>query len=134
MLSWVSDILISIVVLNLAIEYSDRIIIDSFTISILTAVLMKALLVGSLRLEEGLSGYFVGRTGGKWTAMRWLATFALLFLSKLVILEALNIVFGDHVKISGYLPLILLILAIMASSLMMRVIYVGLGPTAGSAI
>ena len=42
--SWTSDVLVYIVVLNLFVEYVDKVVIDSFTISILTAILLKALL------------------------------------------------------------------------------------------
>ena len=34
--SWMSDVLIYTVVLNLFVEYADAVVIDSFTISILT--------------------------------------------------------------------------------------------------
>ena len=37
-LSWTSDVLIYIVVLNLFVEYNPKIVIDSFTISIFTAI------------------------------------------------------------------------------------------------
>ena len=42
--SWYVDILIYTVVLNLFVEYVEAIQIDSFTISLLTAILLKALL------------------------------------------------------------------------------------------
>ena len=42
--SWTSDVLIYIVVLNLFVEYFPNVVIESFTISILTAVLLKVLL------------------------------------------------------------------------------------------
>jgi hypothetical protein len=130
LLSWVSDILISIAVLNLAIEYSNRIIIDSFTVSILTAALMKALLVIILRLESGVSGYFESRGGAAWKSLHLLSTFALLFLSKFVILEAVNFVFGDHVEITGYITIVLLVIAMMGASFLMRLVYATLGPVA----
>ena len=39
--SWVSEVLLDIVVLNLFVEYVRTIVIDSFAISVLTALLMK---------------------------------------------------------------------------------------------
>ena len=66
-MSWTSDVLVYIVVLNLFVEFVDAIVIDSFWISILTAVLLKALLdvvirlehrVGAIRVAEGeLAGF-----------------------------------------------------------------------------
>ena len=43
-LSWSADVLVYIVVLNLFVEFVDAIVIESFWISILTAVLLQALL------------------------------------------------------------------------------------------
>ena len=42
--SWTSDVLIYTVVLNLFVEYRPAVIVESFTVSILTAVLFKVLL------------------------------------------------------------------------------------------
>jgi hypothetical protein len=42
--SWVADVLVYIVVLNLFVEFVDAIVIESFWISILTAILLKLLL------------------------------------------------------------------------------------------
>ena len=39
--SWTADVLVYIVVLNLFVDFVDTIVIDSFWISILTAVLLK---------------------------------------------------------------------------------------------
>lgn len=41
--SWMTDVLVYIVVLNLYVEYSESKVIDSFTISILTALLLKGI-------------------------------------------------------------------------------------------
>ena len=42
--SWTTDVLIYTIVLNLFVEHVDTVVIDSFTISLLTAVLLKLLL------------------------------------------------------------------------------------------
>ena len=47
--SWATDLLIFVVVLNLFVEYVDAVVIDSFTISILTALLLKIVLSLSIQ-------------------------------------------------------------------------------------
>ena len=61
--SWTSDVLIYTVVLNLFVEYLDAVVIDSFTISILTAVLLKVLLDVVMGLEHHVHTYFAGKEG-----------------------------------------------------------------------
>ena len=60
--SWSMYLLIDIVVLNLFVEFSDRVVIDSFVISILTAALLRLLLGATLRLEHRVSGFFATKT------------------------------------------------------------------------
>jgi len=61
--SWTKDVLIYIIVLNLFVEYNTKIVIDSFTISILTAILLKALLEIILRFEHRVADFFKARPG-----------------------------------------------------------------------
>ena len=60
-ISWTTDVLVYIIVLNLFVEFVDAIVIDSFWISILTAVLLKALLDVVIRLEHRV-GTFLRQT------------------------------------------------------------------------
>lgn len=39
--SWVADVLVYIVVLNLFVEWAPAVVIESFTVSILTAIALK---------------------------------------------------------------------------------------------
>jgi len=55
---WMTDVLIYTVVLNLFVEHVDAIVIDSFTISIFTAILLKGLLGLVLRLEDRVHAFF----------------------------------------------------------------------------
>ena len=86
-------VLVDLTVLNLFVEYWDRMVIDSFTISLLTAVLLQVLLKATLAIEHRIAGYFQARSGPGALVVRVLATWALLFGSKFVILEAVDIVF-----------------------------------------
>ncbi len=116
-------VLVDLTVLNLFVEYWDRIVIDSFTISLLTAVLLQTLLKATLAIEHRIGGYFQARSGPGALVLRVLATWALLFASKFVILEAVDIVFGDDVDFGGLIPFILVVVALFATEKILTYIY-----------
>ena len=108
-------ILIDLVVLNLFVEYSEHVVIDSFTISLFAAVLLQVLLKVTLAIEHRVAAYFKARQGGFAKFMRYLSAWLLVFGSKFVILEAIAIAFGDKVYFGGPLHgLVVLIVAIIA--------------------
>jgi hypothetical protein len=61
------------------------------------------------------------------------ATLSILFGSKFVILEAVDIVFGDHVELGGFLMIVALIIAMMAARAVVQLIYKQLGATTNTA-
>src|ERR1044072_3406008 len=77
-LSWVSEVLVDIVVLNLFVEFVHTIVIDSFWISILTAVVLKLMVDAVKGLEHSVSAYFAAREGAVWKAVRILAVWLVL--------------------------------------------------------
>ena len=81
-------ILIDLVVLNLFVEYSKHVNIDSFTMSLLAAVLLQILLKVTLAIEHRVAAYFKARPGRLMTFLRWFSAWLILFGSKFVILEA----------------------------------------------
>jgi hypothetical protein len=131
-MSWTSDVLVYIVVLNLFVEFNEAIVIDSFWISILTAVLLKALLDIVIRLEHRVGAFF-DKLGGSFYRFIGIATkFLILFTSKLIILEVVDIVFGDHVELGHFIDVLLLIVAMIAAKAIMVKIYQDLGESAPS--
>jgi hypothetical protein len=125
--SWVSDVLVYIVVLNLFVEFVDTIVIDSFWISILTAVLLKLLLDALTGVEHRVAGFFKARDGRIYTILGSLSFFSILFLGKLFILEAVNFVFGDHVELGHFIEIVALILGMMLSRWALQFVYEKLG-------
>ncbi len=107
--SWFADTLVYVLVLNLFVEYSDAIVIDSFTISAFTALLLKALLDALTTVEHRVRAV-VGRYN---RTLAVLATLLILFLSKFVILEVVDLVFGEHVELGGFFHVIALVLTMM---------------------
>lgn len=125
--SWTSDVLVYIVVLNLFVEFVDAIVIDSFWISILTAILLKGLLDIIIRLEHRVGDFFDKKEGSFFKFIGIAIKFLILFTSKFIILEVVDIVFGDHVELGHFIDVLLLILAMMATKAIMRKIYLSLG-------
>jgi hypothetical protein len=125
--SWTKDVLIYVVVLNLFVEYAEKIVIDSFTISILTAILLKALLDVILGLEHRVAHFFEARPGKLSKFMRIMSTWLILFLSKFLILEAVDLVFGDHVELGKFVHVLGLVIALMVARELVQRIYIALG-------
>jgi hypothetical protein len=102
-LRYFMGMLIDLVVLNLFNEYSDKVSIHSFTVSLLAAVLLQALLKATIALEHQVAVFFNARPGGLNTFLRYFGAWLVLFGSKFVILEALSFAFGDGVRFEGAL-------------------------------
>ncbi len=94
-------ILIDLTVLNLFDEYWDNVTIDSFTVSILAAILLQVLLKITLKIEHRIGEYFNQKPGTSAKVKRLLSAWAVLFGSKFIILEVVNIAFGDRILFSG---------------------------------
>jgi hypothetical protein len=128
--SYAIDVLIYIVVLNLFVEHADAIIIDSFTISIFTAIVLKIILDLILGFEHRVSGYFKEHNQ---PVLGVLAVWLILFLSKFVILEVIDIVFGEHVELGGFLSVLALVITMMIARAVFQRIYESLGDATAEA-
>ena len=95
-------ILIDLLVLNLFVEYSKNVTIDSFTTSLFAAVVLQVLLKLAIAVEHRVAEYFKAKKpSGFMTFCRFFFAWVVLFASKFVILEALALVFGDNVRFDG---------------------------------
>ena len=95
-------VLIDLTVLNLFNQYWDYVVIQSFSVSLLAAILLQALLQTAILVEHRVADYFFkGKTGFKAKALRGFSAWAIIFVSKLIILEAINFFFGDDVLFNG---------------------------------
>ena len=112
-------ILIDLTVLNLAAEYWDQVQIDSFTVSLFAAVLLQVLLKLTVAIEHRVAAYFNAKPGATAKFMRYFSAWVILFLSKFVILGALQLAFGDHLLFigvaHGIVPLLVVIVAMLAA-------------------
>ena len=93
--------LIDLVILGLFDEYSANVHVDSFSIALLAAIVLQALLKLTIAVEHRVLARFNGKVGAAWTGLKYFVAWLILFGSKFVILEALTFVFGDRVRFEG---------------------------------
>ena len=75
--------------------------VGSFTISILAAVLLQVLLRATIAFEHRVRAYFSSRPGGMAKFLRISSAVLILFVSKFIMLAALDLVFGDQLLFRG---------------------------------
>lgn len=118
---YVSAILIDLTVLNLFNEYWDNVQISSFTISLLTAIVLQLMLQITFKIEHGVGSYLL-KKGKK--GLRFFSAWALLFSSKFVILWVLELLFADNIifegPFHGILAFIIVITAMLVTEGVMR--------------
>ncbi len=118
-LRYFTAVLVDLVVLNLFVEYWEYVSADSFTITLLAAVLLQVLLKLTILLEHRIAAYFNAKQGGFAKFMRFLSAWLVLFGSKFVILEALVLAFGDNLRFGGPLhgivALIVVVIVMLAA-------------------
>jgi hypothetical protein len=116
----VVDVFVYVVVLNLFVEYLPQVLSETFTLSLLTAILLKAVLEVVLVVKNRVKARFrqastpIGKVAA--AVMLWVVLFA----SKFLVLEAVNIVFGDRVSLGGFFSVTLLILTLLLSRAAVR--------------
>jgi hypothetical protein len=116
----VIDVLVYVVVLNLAIEYVPSVISEGFTLSLLTAVLLKIALEMVIVLKNKVRGRFRAATTRRAKTVAVLSLWVVAVGSKLVVLELVDLVFGDAVSLGGFIPVTLLVVALLASRAAVR--------------
>ena len=116
----VIDVFVYVVVLNLAVEYLPAVISEGFTLSLLTAVVLKL----TLEVVIWLKGHVVRRLRG---ASRWsmrlvlgVALWVVAAGSKLVVLHVVDLLFGDAVSLGGFVSVTLLVVALLISCAAVR--------------
>jgi len=129
-------VLVDLTVINFFDEYWDFVTIDSFTISLLAAVLMQVLLKLTFALEHSVAGFFAKREGTRPKVMRGITTYLILVISKFVILGIVNLVFGDEVLFTGpwhgVFAFVVLIIAMLAAEFLVATVYRKLKDTSES--
>ena len=94
-------ILIDLTVLNLFEQFWDNVYIENFLVSLMVAVLLQFLLQVTIAIESRVADYFKTKSGIIARVLRGLTTWGILFGSKLIILEAIDLAFGSDVFFTG---------------------------------
>jgi len=116
----VIDVFVYVVVLNIAIEYSPSVISESFTLSLLTALLLKVALELVILLKRRIIGGL--RAANTRLAKGAIAIGLWVFAmgSKFVVLALIDVTFGDAVSLGGFIHVTLLIVALLISRAAVR--------------
>ena len=119
------NVLVNVVVLNLFVEFVDAVVIDSFIISVLTAVLLTAMIGILAKFEHRIHHFFFEKHS--WRLAGGFTIWVVLFGGKFVMLEVVDVVFGEQVELGHLLEVILIVVTMMIAGQLMESIYDRLG-------
>jgi hypothetical protein len=125
----VVDLFVYVVVLNLAIEYVPSIISEGFTLSLLTAALLKVALESVILTKNRILSWLRAATKRRIKVLAALSLWAVAVGSKFVVLKLMDLVFGDSVSLGGFVPVTFLIVALLLSRAAVRRLLFGLPQT-----
>ncbi|SOD74884.1 hypothetical protein SAMN05892883_4078 [Jatrophihabitans sp. GAS493] len=109
------DVFVYVTVLNLAAEFVPNVIAESFSVSLLTAVMLKLVLEVVVWVKSRVKRRIrqadtpLGKVAGG------VALWVVLVGSKFVVLELESLIFGDAVSLGGFFSVTLLILTLLIS-------------------
>ena len=116
--------LVDLAVLGLFAEYWEYVVVSSFTVMMLAAVLLQVLLKLTIVVEHKVANFFNARPGGFNKFMRFFMAWLVLFGSKFVILEALVLAFGDRISFGGPFHGIVALIAVVVVMLVVEALLV----------
>ena len=114
------DVFVYVVVLNLFVEYFPQVVSETFTLSLITAILLKGVLEAVVVVKNRVKARFRAATTPIGKAVAAVMLWLVLFGSKFVVLELIDLVFGDNVRLGGFFSVTLLILVLMLSRAAVR--------------
>ena len=112
----VVDVFVYVVVLNLAAEYLPLVITETFTLSLLTAILLKVVLEVVVAVKDRVKRRFKAAKSLPGKVGAGLLLWDVLIGSKFVVLELVALLFADQVKLGGFFAVTGLILILLVSS------------------
>lgn len=116
----VVDVFVYVVVLNLFVEYLPQVLSETFTLSLLTAVLLKGVLEVVVAAKNRVKARFRQASTPIGKVMAGFLLWLVLFGSKFLVLETVALVFGERVSLGGFFSVTLLILALLMSRAAVR--------------
>lgn len=109
----VVDVFVYVVVLNLAAEWFPTVIAESFTMSLVTAAVLKLVLELVVAIKNRLKSRFRTATTTTGKVASGLLLWVTLVGSKFVVLELESLLFGQYVSLGGFMSVTLLILVML---------------------
>jgi hypothetical protein len=109
----VVDVFVYVVVLNLAVEYLPAVISETFTASLLTALLLKVVLEVVVFAKFRVKARFKAATTPLGKGASALLLWVILVASKFVVLELVALLFGGRVSLGGFFAVTGLIVVLM---------------------
>ncbi len=100
-LRYFTAVLVDLLVLNLMAEYWVLLAMDSFTVSVVAALLLQILLQVTLHIEHRIALVFKGKPGALAKFLRIFCAWLVLFGSKFVMLFFIDLVLGDAIRFGG---------------------------------
>ena len=126
-------VLVYLTVLNFFNEYWHWVSIESFSVSLVAALLLLTLLKLSIKTEHKVAAFFKAKPGRAAKVYRGISTYIILVGSKFMILEAINLMFGEKVAFSGpfngVVAFFAVVFTILITEFAVSKIYAGLSDT-----
>lgn len=126
----VVDVLVYVVVLNLFVQYLPSVLSETFTLSLLTAVLLKGILEVVVAVKNRVRARYRRASGPAGKVLAAGLLWVVLVGSKFVVLEAVALVFGDQVVLGGFVPVTLLVITLLLARAGVRLLLQA-GPVPG---
>jgi hypothetical protein len=114
------DVFVYVVVLNLFVEYLPQVISETFTLSLLTAVLLKGVLEIVVAAKNRVKARFRHASTPIGKVVAAVLLWVVLFGSKFLVLEVVAPVFRDRVSLGGFFSVTALILVLLVSRAVVR--------------
>ena len=114
------DVFVYVVVLNLAVEYVPSVISEGFTLSLLTAALLKIALEVVILAKGRILARLRAATTRRGKVLASLSLWLVAAGSKFVVLELVNVIFGDAVSLGGFVSVTGLVVVLLLSRSVVR--------------
>ncbi|GAB2856812.1 hypothetical protein [Nocardioides pacificus] len=109
----VVDVFVYVIVLNLAVEHVPSIISEGFTLSLLTAALLKITLEVVIMAKGRILARIRAATTRRAQVLASLSLWGVAAGSKAVVLALVNVIFGDAVSLGGFVSVTGLVLVLL---------------------
>lgn len=111
------------VVLGFFSDYTHLLDIRSYSVIFASALVLQVLTYATLQLKKSIVTLFRRYSGGWVRPTMVLAVWFLMFSSKFVFLEVLDIIFGSNFDINGFVALLVIIIVMLVAQKSLDAIY-----------